>query len=118
MKYDMTNVEGLMCVEDGLSQEKRIVDDCRREEVTSACIYKWAEVILDLYDSEQERPAKQVVAPWFAEHFELNGIQETLEEVPACIRLVCETGNGKLKNRFQKHSVSILRTNAMTVSKV
>lgn len=49
-----------------------------------------AEIVLELYYGGRERHTKRVIAPLHAESFGLRGIQETLKDVPACIRFVHE----------------------------
>lgn len=62
VKYDMTMIQGLVCTEDEVSPEQRIVEDCEREENARTYIYDWAESISELIGSERDINAKQIVA--------------------------------------------------------
>lgn len=93
----MISVPALFCPEDDVWRKYLIIVDYMQEEHARACIYDRAEVISELYDSGRERHAKKIVALLHAETFQLNGIRETLNDVPACIRFVLETGYESLK---------------------
>lgn len=58
VKFDVTNVQGSMRVEDDISQEYRIVKDCKQKEITRACISDWIGVILELEVSGRRGDAK------------------------------------------------------------
>lgn len=86
VEKDMTNVHGSMCAVNDALREHRIVEYCKHEEHSRACIYDWVGIISELYDSGRGRHAKRVVALLRTEIFKLNGRQETLKNVPVCIR--------------------------------
>lgn len=45
VKYDMTNVESLMCAEDDGSRENYIVEDYKQKRHARAYVYEWTEFI-------------------------------------------------------------------------
>lgn len=49
VEYDMANLQGLMCAENDVSREHRIVENCEQEGNARACIYDLAEVIPKLW---------------------------------------------------------------------
>lgn len=92
VKNDMTYVQAIMCPEDGLPREHRIVVDCVRKEHAIACICYRAEVLMEPYERDRKRQATQIVDLLQAKYFELNEIRETLKAVSARIQFVSETG--------------------------
>lgn len=82
-----------------VSQEHRILDDYEQEENLTACIYGWAEVVSELYDSGREGHTKKIVSRVHTENVKLNRIRKTLKSDSACLRLVRETSIEVFKKR-------------------
>lgn len=86
-EYDITYIQGLLCAEDDLLQEHRIVGYYEQEEIASGCIYDWAEIISEPYDSGRKSHPKQNDAILHTVEFRSNVLQETLKDVSLCIRI-------------------------------
>lgn len=85
MWNETINEQISMCVEDGVTREHHFVDGYMQNEHARPCIYDWAEVILELYDSCRVRHVKQIFVLLYAEKFERDGMWGTLQNLHACI---------------------------------
>lgn len=99
----MTSLQGSICAKDDISQEECTVEEFRQIEMTGACIYDLAEVMLELHEIGGERHAKLIVTLPFVENFGLNRIRETQKDFPTCISFLHETRNESVQHdRFGK----------------
>lgn len=88
VKYGMTNIKGSVCAKDVLLREHCIAQNCKQNKKARACIFDWAEVILELSDSRRKMQAEQIVFLLHAKDFEpKRGVVDTKGR--SCIYPIC-----------------------------
>lgn len=105
----MISLHDLMCLEHGEAREHHIVEECKPDEHAKPCIYGWAEIILDLYDSGRERPAKRIVVTHQSKRFELDLMRQTLKDASASLLCIRETGSERFRNDNFKNYFCLLK---------